>query len=102
MPDPADPASLLSPIRKRSDWASDRYAETGTVRESADDVPVLLKAVGTALDLHRPVDRGRVMRCCEGCEAANGEFHEDCCHEWPCPTVAAIGAALAGEEATGA
>jgi len=37
--------------------------------------------------LHKPIDRGRVMNCCEGCETVNGDFHEDCCHEWPCPTI---------------
>lgn len=66
--------------------------------ESAGDVPRLLAALDEVLKLHQPVGRGRVMNCCEGCEAVNGEFHEDCCHEWPCPTVQAISRALLGEE----
>ena len=61
----------------------------------------LLSAVEAALEVHKPVDRGRVMACCEGCEAVNGEFHEDCCHEWPCPTYEAILAALTGKAANG-
>jgi hypothetical protein len=68
---------------------------------AAHDVPVLLAAIEAVLKEHAPVDRGRVMRCCEGCEEVNGEFHEDCCHEWPCPTVAAITTALTGKEAAG-
>jgi hypothetical protein len=62
-------------------------------------VSALLAAVEAALKLHRPIDRGRVMNCCEGCEMVNGEFHEDCCHEWPCPTYGAITSALTGKEA---
>jgi hypothetical protein len=62
-------------------------------------IPALLAAAGKVLELHQPVDRGRVMRCCEGCEKINGEFHEDCCHEWPCPAVEAITAELTGKEA---
>ena len=50
----------------------------------------LAAMVRGAAELHAPVDRGRVVRCCAGCEAVNGEFHEDCCHEWPCPTYRAI------------
>ncbi len=59
-----------------------------------DDAPVLLAAIKVVLKLHRPIDRGRVWRCCEGCEEVNGEFHEDCCHDWPCPTYEAITTAL--------
>ena len=58
------------------------------------DVPSLLAAAEAVLNLHKPVNRGRVMHCCEGCEAVNGEFHEDCCHEWPCPTYEAVAEAI--------
>jgi hypothetical protein len=65
------------------------------------DVPALLVALKDVLALHKPEARGRVMNCCRGCEEENGEFHEDCCHEWPCPTYRAISAALLGEDGHG-
>lgn len=58
----------------------------------------LLAAFDAVLKEHRPIDRGRVLRCCAGCEAFNDGFHEDCCHEWPCPTYDAITTALTGKE----
>ena len=64
---------------------------------AADDVPRLLAVVEAVLKLHVPVDRGRVMNCCRGCEEENSMFHEDCCHEWPCPTPLAVSAELPGE-----
>lgn len=52
---------------------------------------VLLNVIDKARELHSPVNRGRVMFCCAGCEDGD---HPDCCHEWPCPTIDAITAAL--------
>jgi hypothetical protein len=46
-----DPAAALEEIRKRSEWASDRYAEMATVRESAEDVPPLAAALEAVLKL---------------------------------------------------
>jgi len=60
-------------------------------------IRLLLAAVEKVLELHAPVSRGRVMNCCRGCEEENGEFHEDCCHEWPCPSYEAISQALLSE-----
>jgi hypothetical protein len=91
----SDPSSILSPIRERAqnvrtapalskarDWAC---------INSAADVPRLLAAVEAALDLHQPVDRGTGAQC-KGC-ATHVTFTR-----WPCPTVAAITAALTGKE----
>ena len=59
MPVPDTSASpALEEIRKRSDWASDRYAEVSAVRESAADVLVLLRFVDAVLNLHQP---GRIV-----------------------------------------
>ncbi len=101
-------ASTLAEIRGRHDafvrsgGARLTRSEAGNAAiRSVVDVPFLLAAIEAALKLHVPVDRGRVMRCCEGCEEVNGEFHEDCCHEWPCPTVEDITTALTGETPDG-
>ena len=64
------------------------------------DVASLLAAIDAVLKLHVPVERGRVMRCCEGCEDVNGDWHEDCCHEWPCPTYEEITRELSGTRQT--
>lgn len=59
----------------------------------------LLAIVDAVNELHKPVDRGRVMTCCS-CE----DFYEphtvgeDGCVEYPCPTVQAISGVL--KEAT--
>lgn len=76
-------------------------ADAAFIVAARADVPRLLAAVDALIELHRPIDRGRVMACCEGCEAVNGEFHGGCCHEWPCPTYEAILAALTGKAADG-
>ena len=89
----ADPASTLAAIRDR--WEARKQHSLGF---DPVDAIALLAAAEAALKLHLPVDRGRVMRCCGGCEAVNGKFHEDCCHEWPCPTYLAITAALGGTQ----
>ena len=74
-----------------------READAEFIAVARNAVPRFLAAIEAVLKLHRPVDRGRVMRCCDGCEEF--EDHEDCCHEWPCPTVEDITAALTGETA---
>lgn len=94
MPD-LDAASVLRGWRRQAEWEA---SQPGPGRSSAYVRP-LADAVMAAVELHKPIDRGRVMACCEGCEAVNGGFHEDCCHEWPCPTYEAILAALAGKAA---
>jgi hypothetical protein len=76
-------------------------AHLAGVREDWDNIggkPVrhvgrLLAAVEAVLAEHQPADRGRVMNCCAGCEAADVSG----CQEWPCPTVEAISRALLGE-----
>jgi len=64
--------------------------DEAVVKAGPGDWCRLLSMVDAVLKLHVPVDRGRVMPCCRGCEEVNGGFHEDCCHEWPCPTFEAI------------
>jgi|GEM_PF-6905502 len=89
---PDDPvASTLAEIRERYEWGADRYVTLGEVRNSAADVPRLLAAVEAALKVHQPVDRGTGAQC-KGC-ATHVTFTR-----WPCPTVRAIAAALAGED----
>lgn len=50
-PTPVGAPGWLAEVRKRSDWALDRYAEAGTVRESAADVPALVAALEAVLAL---------------------------------------------------
>ena len=69
-------------------------ADDTFITHAWEDMQRLLAALEAALALHVPVNRGRVMYCCRGCEEVNGDFHEDCCHEWPCPTYDAIAAGL--------
>lgn len=90
----AEYAILQAP--KGTEGAGENLISAGTYY-----TPRLFAAVQKVVALHAPVSRGRVMNCCRGCEEENGEFHEDCCHEWPCPTSEAISRALLGEGETG-
>ena len=49
------------------------------------DVPEMLDALRAVLNLHQPYDQ-----CVDGC----CRYCEDCEHQWPCPTVYVINAAL--------
>ena len=53
------------------------------------DIPRLVAALRAVLDLHKPYEQCREPGCCRYCEG--------CEHEWPCPTVRAINAALGVE-----
>jgi hypothetical protein len=79
-------------------WPND--ADAAFIVAARTAFPRLQRAVDAVLKLHQPADRGRVMRCCRGCEEVDGEFHESFCHEWPCPTVRAITAELTKGEAS--
>jgi hypothetical protein len=87
----ADPSTVLAAIRGRQRYI-DGPAYVEDIRASADDVLRLLAAVEAVLKEHQPVDRG------EGLEPTCGTCHRGF---WPCSTVQAITAALAGEEAGG-
>jgi hypothetical protein len=100
-----DVAAILAQIK---DDNIDVYAEG-----SASPIPRLVAAVEAALELHQPVTvtmnggywlEGREWQECGECGPNNGQEHiyavpgrEELF--WPCPTVQAITAALAGEEA---
>ena len=48
----ADPvAATLAGIKQRYDWNSDRYADLAMVRESLEDIPVLLAIAEAVLKL---------------------------------------------------
>ena len=98
----SDPSTTLTGIRERAheltiDLSQEDHC--GATPCTGHDALRLLAAVEAVLKEHRPIDRGRVLRCCAGCEAFNDGFHEDCCHEWPCPTYETITTALTGKEA---
>lgn len=84
---PAGPvAARLALIKQHG--SSGKYYNPALLRN--EDVPRLIAAVEAVLKRHAPIDRGRIMHCCRGCEEEN----ERCCHEWPCPTYEAISRAL--------
>ena len=82
----------LAGIKKRSEWAQDRYAEAATIRESAADVPSLVAAVEAALSYHRPEETGWGT-VCGGCWTRGGSHPV-----WPCAPMVDIVTALFPEE----
>lgn len=130
-----DPAAILAGIRER--YAVSESALRGDAAahmESADDVPLLLKAVEAVLNRHaRAKEPSRTTRVCAEHVQERSRAHArdlpawrrdvtacpdctvtekwtcaepSCRHEcpdddgWPCPTVRAITAALAGKGGT--
>jgi hypothetical protein len=92
-----DPASLLSPIRERHALAVTPDPDPvffGAIFQIKShlvrtDVPRLLAAVEAALKHHERIERHPDLSPVCGCSRVT----------WPCPEVAAITAALTGQEA---
>jgi hypothetical protein len=62
-------------------------------RNSADDVPPLLKVAEAVLEVHKPLD-GDWGRMCSYCWTRGGGRRV-----WPCPELLKVAAVLLGEEA---